>query len=180
MPINKPDFSFVVSTVLNMYEENNFNKIDVFEMVNKIGIKLIPYSALSIRQQQACLESSSDGFSVERNGHWIIYYNDEINNFGRIKFTIMHEIGHFHLGHQDDGEIEEQEANFFAKYALAPPSLIHQLPEINVYTIQQTFEISLEAAFYAHIYYLKWLEFGGKEYTKQERKLLKQFGITIY
>ena len=174
---SKPDFPYVVDAVLNMYEEYDFKKIDVFEMVNKLVIKLIPYSALNKIKQQECLKVSTDGFSLESSGQWYIYYNDNIDNFGRVKFTIMHEIGHYILGHSGKGEFEEQEANCFAKYALAPPPLIHQLPYVEVSSIQNEFEISFEAALYAYNYYLKWLRFGGDSYTEQEKKLIERFKI---
>ena len=43
----------------------------------------------------------------------------------RIRFTIMHEIGHIVLDHTEHSDLAESEANFFAKYALAPPPLVH-------------------------------------------------------
>lgn len=39
----------------------------------------------------------------------------------------MHEIGHIVLDHSEGSELAEVEARFFAKYALAPPPLIHKL-----------------------------------------------------
>ena len=41
----------------------------------------------------------------------------------------MHEVGHYALGHIKEGDEEEAEAEFFAKYALAPPPLIHNMVE---------------------------------------------------
>ena len=43
-----------------------------------------------------------------------IYYNDK-KDAGRIRFTILHEIGHFVLGHLQQSDLAESEANFFAK-----------------------------------------------------------------
>ena len=64
---------------------------------------------------------------------------------------------------------------FFAKYALAPPVLIHK-PKLNSpENISQIFEISYETACYAYEYYKKWLKFGGSNYTDYERQLLSLF-----
>ena len=65
----------------------------------------------------------------------------------------MHEIGHIVLDHSEDSELAEKEVKFFAKYALAPPVLIHKLKLDNPESIAQTFEISYEAACYAYSYY---------------------------
>ena len=65
----------------------------------------------------------------------------------------MHEIGHIVLDHSEDSELAEKEVNFFAKYALAPPVLIHKLKLDNPESIVQVVEISYESARYAYHYY---------------------------
>ena len=91
----------------------------------------------------------------------------------------MHEIGHIVLEHSQDSEIAEKEVKFFAKYALAPPVLIHKLERKDPYTISDTFDISFEAACYALSYYNKWLAYGGKTYTSYEIKILNLFEKAI-
>ena len=67
---------------------------------------------------------------------------------------------------------------FFAKYALAPPPLIHNMRgEINLHTISEVFQISLSAAHNAFDYYQKWLRFGGDNYTEYEIQLLELFEV---
>ena len=87
----------------------------------------------------------------------------------------MHEIGHIVLDHTEDSELAEKEVKFFAKYALAPPVLIHKLKLDNPESISQIFEISYEAACYAYDYYNKWLRFGDSDYTDYECQLLRLF-----
>ena len=89
----------------------------------------------------------------------------------------MHEIGHYSLGHNHEGELEEMEANFFAKYALAPPPLVHKLSNVNVKTIKYAFDISWEAAKYACKYYKSWRKHGEKDYTSYEIELLELFKV---
>jgi Zn-dependent peptidase ImmA (M78 family) len=87
----------------------------------------------------------------------------------------MHEIGHIVLKHSQDSELAEKEVKFFAKYALAPPVLIHKFELKDPYSIAETFDISFEAAHYALTYYNKWLAYGGRNYTSYELKILNLF-----
>lgn len=153
--------------------------ISSFELATKMGLKVIPYSSLGKKEKIAAKKISRDGFSLEmRNRNWLIYYNDECGIYGRINYTIMHEIGHYALGHLKEGDLEETEANFFAKYALAPPPLVHNLVSIkNPITIQNAFEISQQASWFAYKYYKKWLNFGREDYTDYELRLLKLFEV---
>lgn len=87
----------------------------------------------------------------------------------------MHEIGHIVLDHSEDSELAEKEVKFFAKYALVPPVLVHHLQMDKSMDIANFFDVSLEAANYALVYYKKWLERSSKEYTKYELTLLNLF-----
>lgn len=149
--------------------------VNGFELATKMGIKVIPYSAIPESKRWLLLKKSEDGFSVEKNiGEWYIYYNDK-KDYGRINNTIMHEIGHIVLDHSEDSEMAEKEVKFFAKYALVPPVLVHKLKLDNPMDIAEIFEVSFEAACYAYSYYKKWLQYGSAEYTKYELTLLNLF-----
>lgn len=159
----------------------NFNihcvPISGFEMASKLGATIIPYSAYSNDVKILMMKLSEDGFSIEESpGEWYIYYNDE-KGYGRVNNTIMHEIGHIVLNHSQESELADAEARFFAKYALAPPVLIHRLNLRNAYEIASTFEISVEAAHYAYSYYSKWLHYGDYNFTDYETRLLKLFDL---
>lgn len=75
--------------------------ISAFEMATKMGIKVIPYSALSEEKRSAAMRESKDGFSIgsSQSQEWMIFYNDACESYGRINQTIMHEIGHYAMGH---------------------------------------------------------------------------------
>ena len=149
--------------------------INGFELATKIGIKVIPYSAIPKSKRWLLLKKSEDGFSVEKiTGECYIYYNDE-KEYGRINNTIMHEIGHIVLDHSEDSELAEKEVKFFAKYALVPPVLVHKLKLDNPMDIVGIFNVSFEAACYAYSYYKKWLQYGSSAYTKYELTLLNIF-----
>ena len=68
---------------------------------------------------------------------------------------------------------------FFAKFALAPPILIHKLKLNNTNEIAKAFDISDEAAYYAYSYYKKWLNITNNKnnYTDYELLLLDLFSF---
>ncbi len=164
-------------TIVELFIKYDVNCVPVngFELATKMGIKIIPYSAILINKRWLLFKKSEDGFCLEKsNDDWYIYYDDG-KDYGRINNTIMHEIGHVALDHAEDSALAEKEVRFFAKYALAPPILIHKLQLQNATEISNFFNISYEAAQYAVLYYEKWLKFGANFYTDYERKLLKLF-----
>lgn len=181
--LSSEQYEEIKRTVIDTFIEYDIRSIPIsaFEMAIKMGIKVVPYSSMDKEQLDASLAYSLDGYSLETNsGEWIIYYNDFCKNYGRINQTIMHEIGHFAMGHTEDGDEEEKEAEakFFAKYALAPPPLIHNMNSpVNAETVMMAFDISHQAAVIACRYYRKWLKYGGIEYTDYEMKMLHLFKI---
>lgn len=181
MRLSNEQYEEIKRTVIDTFLEYDIKGIPInaFEMAIKMGITIIPYSALNEKKLKAALKISADGFSLETTKRgWSIFYNDFCTNYGRINQTIMHEIGHYALGHVEEGEEEEAEAKFFAKYALAPPPLIHNInEEITVDSIMKTFDISQQAATFAYQYYCNWLQYGGEEYTEYELKMLDLFKV---
>jgi len=165
--------------VVKMFADYGVSCVPIsgFEIAKKMGVKVIPYSAYPERVQQLMCKKSLDGFSAEKEeGEWYIFYNDDDeHDYGRINNTIMHEIGHIVLDHSEDSELAEKEVRFFAKYALAPPALIHKLKLDNAQDIADIFEISYEAAGYALNYYNKWLNYGGIHYKDYELRMLRLF-----
>lgn len=152
--------------------------ISGFEIATKLGATVIPYSAYSDDVKVLLIKRSEDGFSIEKApGEWYIYYNDAMS-YGRINNTIMHENGHIVLDHSQESELADAEARFFAKYALAPPVLIHRLNLKNSNEIASAFAISAEAARYAYSYYEKWLRYGESNYTDYEVTLLNNFDLS--
>ena len=148
-----------------------------FELATKMGITLIPYSRLSKKKLESAFEESKDGFYAEEFGVEIIYYNDIDKSYKRINMTILHEIGHCVLDHTGHSDREEDEANFFAKYAIAPPVLIDRIGADSPEAIYDAFDISYQAAIYAYEYYLSWKrrhELVGS-YTEYEKKLIAHY-----
>ncbi|MBE6360656.1 MAG: ImmA/IrrE family metallo-endopeptidase [Treponema bryantii] len=119
--------------------------IDVFELCKLLDIKVIKYSEINRDIITYAMDLSDDGFSYfnKNINQYIIFYND-IMMENRIRFTIMHEIGHIMLEHREHSTKNEIEANIFAKKLLAPLGLIHKLKLDNSIDIAENFEISFK------------------------------------
>ena len=167
---------------INLFVRYDIRRIPIsgFVLAEKMGIKVVPYSALSDYEKAAAKAASTDGFYLSdwRNGD-CIFYDDE-DSKARQNMTVMHEIGHLVLGHTEgmDPEEAEAEAAFFAKYALAPPPLVHEIQPPDCQDIQSVFGLSAEAALYAWEYYQKWRKqyHWEGDYYPYERQLLRKFG----
>ncbi|WP_185923351.1 ImmA/IrrE family metallo-endopeptidase [Brevibacillus brevis] len=148
--------------------ENHITKfpIDPFEIIKKCKWGLISYSELS-RLHGVTIDEvittfqSEDGYTIYDGQGYTIAYNDTIHHPGRIRFTLMHEIGHIFLNHLSDFDetilqrssltkpkydILEKEVNAFARNVLAPPAIVNRLKIRNVNDIVYYFRISPTAA----------------------------------
>ena len=150
--------------------------IDCFAIAESLGFAVIPYSKLAKNVLDMIRNSGGgDAYTlVTNNDRKYIFYNDDAIH-GRIRFTIMHEIGHDVLGHLEESDLANSEADYFAKYALAPMPLVHA-HEIDTYVdIMNIFKVSGECASNIMDSYLKWLRYGPKNYTNYENRLVELF-----
>ncbi|MCI1654075.1 MAG: ImmA/IrrE family metallo-endopeptidase [Lachnospiraceae bacterium] len=177
--LTNEEYEFIKGEVIHIFVRYKVKCIPVsgFEIASKMGITLIPYSGLSKRKLEAVLRVSKDGFFLEIGGHEYICYNDIDRSYERQNWTILHEIGHIILDHAGHSDREEAEADFFAKYAIAPPVLIHKIKAGSAQDIYDAFDISMEAAEYAFDYYRKWRRWhlAAGKYTKYESALLNLY-----
>ncbi len=174
--LTNDEYEFIKGEVIHVFEKYEIKCIPVngFEIAIKMGVKLITYSSLPEKKLKAAMLQSSEGFYVEHDGKEYIYYNDVGRSYERQNMTILHEVGHCILDHTGEGEHEEDEANFFAKYAIAPPVLVEKIGAKSAEDIYREFDITYEAAGYAYDYYLSWRRRHNRigVYTEQEEKLL--------
>ena len=101
--------------VVRMFVEYGVSCVPIngFEIAHKMGVKVVPYSAIAASKRWLLIKKSEDGFSLEKDyGQWYIYYNDE-KDYGRVNHTMMHEIGHIVLDQSEDSELAEKEVGFF-------------------------------------------------------------------
>ncbi len=127
-------------------------RLDVFKLAKQLNMILIKYSSLTKSQLEVITskEELKDGFTVfkKKNGEYEFYtfYNDSIGD-ARIRLTIAHEIKHVVFLEENPTEKEEDLANHFARYILAPSCLV--IPYIERFQVMELvydFDISYEAA----------------------------------
>lgn len=126
--------------------------LDVFSLARKLGMVLIPYSSLTAKQLNVLKKYSEkvkDGFSIMGviDGEWRCYtfYNDSVSPY-RQRFTIAHEIKHFVYGETDPNDEQEDLANHFARYLMAPCCLVIPYVGLSPFEVADDFDISLDAA----------------------------------
>lgn len=173
------DYEYIKIQVADTLKKSRIDSlpIDPFRISKNLDIQTIKYSDLSLKKYKICLEISSDGFFIESsNCNEIIYYND-LMYFPREIWTVAHELGHDVLDHEVSLEghtmIEEKEANFFAKYIMAPPPLIDLLDIISPESIMETFGTSRDASTNIFNYYWKWKR------KNENREILKDYDLSI-
>lgn len=173
MRLSNDDYERIKGAVADLFASYSVTTIpiDMFGLARKMGIVVLPYSSsAAILSLLGEGDAPDDGFktTVELGGWFsfpVIFYNDEMPK-QRIRFTILHEIGHIVLGHRQSSDLAEAEANFFAKYAIAPPVLVRVIRPVDYIDIACAFDISRECAFNSMLYYVKWLRLcrGNRSY----------------
>lgn len=126
--------------------------LDVFELVGRMGIRLVPYSLLDGERRSAAFEYSDDAFRIVSPDHSeaFIFYNDAMP-LERARYSVAHELAHVVLEHGSrDGDDEiESEADFFAAYLLMPVPLVYALCSPNPEEVSVFFGTSRQSATFA-------------------------------
>lgn len=167
----------IKEVVAHTLKRGNIKEIPIcgFKLADELGIKCIPYSSLSLKKQSACIQLSEEGFTLDNE----IYYNDfQIPT--RVRFTIMHEIGHIMLGHPEDDDVAELEANFFAGFILVPPVLVYahdRTNDMDQDQIKSLFNVSNPVAENTYNYYQKWSKRNSVMFglSKTDTQIFNQF-----
>lgn len=165
--------------VVKFLKKMNINSlpIDCFAIAKQMGFILIKFSELSEKTREEILLCGGDAFTLELvdSNEKFIFYNDNVV-MGKQRFTIMHEIGHYVLGHKEsDSDLAESEADFFAKYTLAPLPLVMQKNIENYVDLADNFGISKECAYYVMDNFIKWITHGPSKLTDYENELIELF-----
>ena len=143
--------------------------IDPLKIAGSLGIHVMTYQQVMRRQNcslaEAIAEAGSDeGVSYYKPtaNQYFIFYNTAIASPGRIRFTIMHEIGHIFLEHftafgltkltrgfsPKELIVLDQEADAFASSTLVPPVVLRTLKWDTAILIRKHCGLSQEAATY--------------------------------
>lgn len=148
------DYLKIKSSILEVFKECDVNSfpIDCFKLLKMYGFKTKSYNSQSSKKKQGCFVVSNDAFTLKNT----VFYNDNMP-YGRVRFSLMHELGHLVLGHGVPRiEQHEKEADYFASHILAPRMAIHYARCKNLNDVSKLFYLTFEAADYAFRDYRRW------------------------
>lgn len=183
------DFEHIRIVAYNCLSLFNINKfpIRIVPLFDKFDdLILIPYSQataaenISIAELEEKVTHSDDAATLKRGNKFFVFYNDNTfeKTVERIRYSIIHELGHIALNHfndertlltssaMSDEEYKrlEVEANFFAAEFLSPKALIPS--EWKVSEIQSIFRVSKDSAIKTQHFISQNLWFQDKTYSE--------------
>lgn len=176
---NGNDYDKMAQLVIDIYIDYNITTfpVDEKDICRKLGLKLVPYSAYPKEKQILLRKKSEDGFfnPATKLTPNTIFYNDSITSNEKQRFTIFHEVKHFVNGDKDDKEYNDNMADYFARYFMAPIPYLIKMGIDDELTLISDHGMSAEAAMYAikNVYHRK-ASYGNKifDYKKPLIKLL--------
>jgi len=132
--------------------------IDEKDVCRKLGIKLVPYSEYPFIERTLLKKRSLSGFYVPPSGHTqpMIFYNnnlDDVESYGSIRRNIFHEIKHYINGDLDENPEDDDLADYFGKYFMAPiPFLIYKrIEDINTIIADFGTDYTMATSIYKNI-----------------------------
>lgn len=140
------NIDLIDNKILSIYKECKIQTfpIDCELILQHYGFVLYTYKELQNANKtlyNAAKSYSNDAFRFRMS----IYYNSCMPK-NRIRFTLMHELGHFILGHRSQEIESEQEADYFASCMLVPRIAILRTGCTTADDIHDQFEVSYTAA----------------------------------
>ncbi len=145
---------YIKTLILQVYTDCSIRSfpIDCIEILEHYKAKVYPYSVLDDPLRNYCFSYSEDALNYKGK----VCFNDKMPK-SRIRFSLMHELGHIILRHgEEPTPDQEKEADFFASHILAPRMAIHYSRCKNENDVAKLFQLSQEAARYAFDDYRRW------------------------
>lgn len=159
--------------------------IDVFELANKMKVKIVRSSELiqkypkKINEYQIFSFPPSYLFYDSKEQRFLIFLDDYGIKIKRQRFSIAHEIMHIILGHTEQSPRNETEANFGATYLLAPTSLAliegAFTPLTDPIIVMDIFDVSFSEAEIV-VRYFENRFFCNSDYKSYEKEINRRFG----
>ena len=161
------EFEFPVGTFRIFRQLDNTKLYTYEELSKRFGVSL-----------QALVASSSNYgynlFNINKKRYAVAYNSNKDET--TVRFTLAHELGHVILGHMDDGEAENKEANCFSRNFLCPIPAVDFFDINTIYDYQDVFNVSEPMAETS----LKWYDndkyyISVKNYSEYWNELNRKF-----
>ena len=138
--------------------------IDCISILKHYNFRIITYQQVKEDNSElyyAISKYSKDAFRFRMS----IYYNS-LNTDKRIRFSLMHELGHYILGHTSETLENENEADMFASNIIAPRVAIQHFDVMTADELHDIFGLSYSASNRTLSDYKKWRqqEHGDPDY----------------
>lgn len=128
--IKIPNYKRATNAAYEILQKYNGSlpKVEIQKIINKLNsVNIYKYSEIAKRfgigvyDFKHTIAPSEFGYTIfdTREDRWLLIYN-ESKCEETIRFTLAHELGHIVLNHTDDNEINNSEANCFARNILYP------------------------------------------------------------
>ncbi len=189
MRLSNQRYEEIKMAIANFLEDYDVKKIpvDVFGLAEKMKIKIVFSSEILKKHPKKV-----DEYVLFNYPHSYLYYDPDsqrliiyIDDLGtkrrRQRFSLAHELMHIILGHTEQNEENESEANFGATYLLAPTSLaLIRIEEDELFTsgmVEDIFDVSAPEADIIVRYNSNRVslpDLNEKEYEKTINGLLKE------
>ncbi|WP_281486947.1 ImmA/IrrE family metallo-endopeptidase [Lysinibacillus sphaericus] len=169
--IRNPNWDKARQKAYEVIKQHNIQDfpINIKEIISRYSnIKILTYNEFASRRNILIedvikINASEDGciHYYATKDRYIILYNDEIKLPERIYWTLAHEFGHYILKHHKESnrsnlsrleitdeeyDLYELEADFFARFLINPPSIIKEWNVIDTYRVMNFFRVSFSAA----------------------------------
>lgn len=167
----------ILVKILDVYKDCGIQSfpIDCYSILRHYGYRIFTYQNIrdiNERLYEYCRNYSEDAFRYGANR--IIAYDETKSPF-RVRFSIMHELGHIMLEHSKECSYNEHQANFFASNILAPRMAIHFAGCRNADDVSSLFQISREAGSYAYQNYILWKDSVSNEVSDIDEAMYRHF-----
>lgn len=143
---NRAGLNKLLSYILAVYKECKATTfpIDCVSILQHYGFRVLNYSELkeiNVELYTICQSCTEDAFTYEK----IIAYNEK-KPPERIRFSLMHELGHFIMSLPSTDKSFEDLADYFASNILVPRATIWHMRSDSVRNICRTYGVSCMAA----------------------------------
>lgn len=149
--------------------------LDCFQLIEDCGYRIITYQQMrrtNVQLYEYCQRLSDDAFHFKPKK--LVAYNED-QSFYRIRFSLMHELGHIVLNHSGDHQKNEREANYFASHILAPRMAVYYAKPADSAELSHMFQISREAARIVLSDMQLWYQHTRYHMTQLDQQLYQHF-----